>query len=238
MTITMDGVTPSAELRARLAAEGRPVLLAFSRGKDSIAAWLALREAGVHVHAFHMYTVPGLTFVEESSRYFEEVFGQPILQILHPVFYEWLVDEVFQPPERRGVIEAAQLPVYDYEFCYQVAKEHFGLDEDTLVVDGVRACDSPIRRVAIKSHGPLTSTKFHAIWDWQVADVRRCIQESGVKLPVDYELFGRSWDGIDVRFIGPLRERFPADYETVKFWFPLVDIQFLRPTVHQTKATI
>jgi predicted PP-loop superfamily ATPase len=52
MTTTIEGQPTSAEVRASLAGEGRPVLLAFSRGKDSIAAWLALRDAGVDVVPF------------------------------------------------------------------------------------------------------------------------------------------------------------------------------------------
>lgn len=44
------------------------MLLAFSRGKDSIAAWRALRDAGVEVKPFHLYLVPGLAFADESDR--------------------------------------------------------------------------------------------------------------------------------------------------------------------------
>jgi hypothetical protein len=47
--ITIDGTTPSDRIRADIAAEGKPVLLGFSRGKDSLASWLAMREAGIAV---------------------------------------------------------------------------------------------------------------------------------------------------------------------------------------------
>jgi hypothetical protein len=53
------------------------------------------------------------------------------------------------------------------------------------------------------------------------------IERYGVKLPIDYELFGRSFDGIDYRFAKPLRERLPEDYERIKFWFPLIDVEIL-----------
>ena len=68
MTTTIEGQPTSAEVRESLAAEGRPVLLAFSRGKDSIAAWLALRAAGVDVIPYHMYLVPDLAFVAALLR--------------------------------------------------------------------------------------------------------------------------------------------------------------------------
>jgi hypothetical protein len=43
MPITIDGITPSDQIRGQIAAEGKPVLLGFSRGKDSLASWLAMR---------------------------------------------------------------------------------------------------------------------------------------------------------------------------------------------------
>ena len=61
--VSIPDVTPSAQLRAQLA--GETVILAFSRGKDSLAAWLALREAGVNVVPYHMYLIPELRFVDE-----------------------------------------------------------------------------------------------------------------------------------------------------------------------------
>ncbi len=53
------------------------------------------------------------------------------------------------------------------------------------------------------------------------------IERHGIKLPVDYEMFGRSFDGIDWRFVEPLRKHLPEDYERLRFWFPLVEMDFL-----------
>ena len=55
---TIEGVIPSTEVRAWLAHQPDPVMLAFSRGKDSVAAWLALREAGVPVVPYYCYLIP------------------------------------------------------------------------------------------------------------------------------------------------------------------------------------
>lgn len=86
--IVIEGAQPSADVRAELARQGRPVLLAFSRGKDSIAAWLALRDAGVDVRPFHLYLVPGFTFVEESLAEYERYFGCEIPQLPEPDYVE------------------------------------------------------------------------------------------------------------------------------------------------------
>ena len=54
MTTVIRGQGTSEEVRQKLHDEGKPVLLAFSCGKDSIATWLALEDAGVEVVPCYM----------------------------------------------------------------------------------------------------------------------------------------------------------------------------------------
>ncbi|KAB2344866.1 adenine nucleotide alpha hydrolase family protein [Actinomadura rudentiformis] len=235
MPVTIEGVITSREMRQQLAKAGRPVLLSFSRGKDSIAAWLALRDAGVEVIPYHLHLIPGLRFVRESLEYFAERFGlsQPILDLPHPTLYRWLNNLVFQPPERCGVIEAAQLPKLTYEQLNDMVRAHYQLPGDTWVCDGVRATDSPNRRMAIKSYGPITE-RLHTqkvVWDWKKSDVMGAIESAGVRLPPDYLWFGRSFDGLDKRFLAQLRTYAPDDYEVVLTWFPYADLDSTRATV-------
>lgn len=230
--VVIDQVAPSAEIRAELARKGVPVLLAFSRGKDSLAAWLSLREAGVEVRPFHLYLVPGLEFVDESLAFFEKFFGVTIPQLPHPSLYRWLNNLTFVPPERRLIIEAAQLPEPDYVAVSRLlCTEHYGLDPDiTLTADGIRAADSPNRRTAIKGHGPVRPhvMKVSPVWDWRIRHVRAALADNRCPLPIDYELFNRTFDGLDIRFLAPIKERFPRDYERILEWFPLADLELFR----------
>lgn len=229
--IEIEGIRPSAEIRGQLAGEDRPVMLAFSCGKDSIAAWLALRDAGVQdIRPYYMFYMPGLRFVEDSLDYFEQTFQTRIARYPNPSIYRWLNNFVFQPPERCAVIEAAQLPSPSYEDVLGLIKQDFSVAPDTWVADGVRAADSIIRRVSIKRHGPMkeNSRKVCAVWDWQVAEVRQRIAAAGVKLPVDYEWFGRSFDGVDYRFLEPIYRNAPEDYQRILEWFPLADLELIR----------
>lgn len=230
--IEIEGVTPSATLRKELAKAGRPVLLSFSRGKDSLAAWLALRDANVAVIPYHLYLVPGLKFVEDSLAYFAGRFGcdEPILNLPHPSLYRWLNALTYQPPERCAVIEAAHLPEYTYRELNDLVRQHYGLPEDTWVCDGVRAADSPNRRMALKSHGPINTASHtqKVVWDWRKADVMRAIETAGVQLPPDYLWFGRSFDGLDRRFLSKLKTYAPDDYRRVLDWFPLAELDTYR----------
>ena len=238
--ITIPGVTPSAELRRQL--KGKKVLLSFSRGKDSLAAWLALRDAGVTVIPYHLHLVPGLAFVAESLAYFTDWFGceTPILDLPHPSLYRWLTNFTYTPPERCQVVESGRLLKYTYEHVNAAVRDHYGLPDDAWVCDGVRAADSPNRRMALKSHGPINTTMRtqKVVWDWRKADVMGAIEAAGVRLPPDYLWFGRSFDGLDRRFLSQLKTYAPEDYARVLEWFPLAGLDLLRADLEPPRATV
>jgi hypothetical protein len=52
--------------------------------------------------------------------------------------------------------------------------------------------------------------------------------EHKCKLPIDYHLFGRSFDGMDYRFLKPIKDNFPKDFEKILEWFPLADLEIFR----------
>ena len=85
MTTVIRNQGTSLAVREKLAADGRPVLLAFSCGKDSIAAWLAMRDMGIEVVPAYLYYVPGLRFVDEELDYFEQKFQTRIKRYPHAV---------------------------------------------------------------------------------------------------------------------------------------------------------
>ncbi|MDX8056688.1 hypothetical protein SK571_45600 [Lentzea sp. BCCO 10_0798] len=229
LPIEIDGIASSEQIRTELAADGNPVLLGFSRGKDSLAAWLAMREAGITVVPYHLYLVPGLRFIEDSRKFYEDFFQTEILDLPHPTLYRWLNSLLFQPPERAAVIEAAQLPEATYEEMADMLREDLGL-AGVWNADGVRAADSPNRRMAMVTHGPKREQlrKVSIVWDWRIADVRDALKRHNCPLPPEYEWFGRSFDGLDFRFLDPIRQHAPEDYQRILDWFPLADLEVFR----------
>ena len=138
MTTVIRNQGTSLAVREKLAADGRPVLLAFSCGKDSIAAWLAMRDMGIEVVPAYLYYVPGLRFVDEELDYFEQKFQTRIKRYPHPSLYRWLNNAVFQAPERLRYIEAARLPEPSYEQMWDFIRADVGLDKSTWCADGTR----------------------------------------------------------------------------------------------------
>lgn len=236
MTTTIKGQPPSAEIREKLASENKPVLVAMSLGKDAIAANLALREAGIQTQLAYLYYIPGangqrtLNFVHKTIDQLQDAFQQEIHLYPHPSLYRWLNNFVFQPPERLAVIEAAKLPNISYEEEWDLIREDLGLPKDTWIADGVRAADSIVRRASFTKHGVMKPKhhKVSPIFDWQKHEVLNAIEQAVIPLPVDYEWFNRSFDGLDYRFLGPLKEHAPDDYQRVLDWFPLAELEIMR----------
>lgn len=69
---------------------------------------------------------------------------------------------------------------------------------------------------------------FYPCWDWKKERLLEELGRANIKLPVDYRVFGRSFDGLDLRFLVKIREHFPRDYRTILDWFPLVDMEIAR----------
>lgn len=206
-------------------------LLSFSGGKDSVVAWLQLRRFFKRVVPVYMYGIPGLEFVEEGLRYAEQFFGvDHILQLPHPSLYRKLNAFVFQPPSHIKVIQEAERFEFDYDDVFAVAKAAYGLPDETYTAIGVRAVDSLNRWAAIQKYGAVNEKRltFYPCYDFRKEDLVREIVAARYRLPEDYLLFGRSFDGIDWRFLKPLKERRPADYRRILEWFPLAELEVLR----------
>lgn len=236
MTTVIKGQPTSAEIRVELAAERRPVLVAFSGGKDAIATELALQDAGIETHLAYLYYIPGrqpghtLEFIESTLSDLEQSLGKPVHRYPHPSLYRWLNNFVFQPPERCAVIESAGFPSLPYEELWGYIRADLGLEPDTWLADGVRAADSIMRRASFTRHGVMKphSRKVSPIADWLKAEVLDRIRQANISLPIDYEWFGRSFDGIDYRFLEPLSRHAPDDYRRILDWFPLADLELFR----------
>ena len=113
---------------------------------------------------------------------------------------------------------------------WNLIRKDLNLAPDTWVADGVRAADSIVRRASFTRHGVMKhhSRKVSPIADWLKGEVLGRIKQAGIDLPIDYEWFGRSFDGIDYRFLEPIRRNAPRDYEQILRWFPLADLEIMR----------
>lgn len=224
---------PSGEdiCRAIKAGGGPTTMITFSRGKDSIGTWLQIRRHFDRIIAYHLESVPGLEFVEESLQYYERFFDTHIIRIPHSGFYDWLNGFTYQPPHRATQLAAMQLPKFNFLDIHNWVARDQGLDPNRVwTACGLKAADTLYRRVMIDAHGPISRNqrKFYPIYDWNADRLFTEIEKAGCKLPVDYLMYGRSLDGLQYAFIKPIKDRFPRDYAKIVEWFPLVEAEIWR----------
>lgn len=212
------------------------VLLAFSNGKDSIGAWLALREH-FRVIPFYQYYVPGLEFIERSLRYYEQFFGVPeMVQVPHRKFWLWLDEHAFHGPESAAAaaaVDECDIPDYRVYDIAQWLREDLDIPDAYLAIS-LRSADNLSRLVQIRQRGAVNHNlkTFFPIHDWKDAQLADEIARDGVKLPVDYRIFARSFEGLRNEFLAPIKEHFPSDYERIKAWFPWVEMELMRHTMY------
>lgn len=209
---------------------GDTVMLSFSCGKDSLGAWLQCSRYFDRIVPFYLYMIPGLEFVEDNLRYYESVFNTHIIRLPHPSTYRFLNNFVFQSPENLAFIENFGLPEFDYEDIYDLVRQDYGLSDDTYTALGVIAFDSPNRWAAIRKYGPMNESRqtFYAVYDWKKTRLMGEINTARIELSTEYHLFGRSFDGLDYRFMVQIKERFPRDFERILEFFPLADLDIFR----------
>ena len=225
--------TTSEELCEQMAAECDTAILAFSTGKDSIAAWLQMRKYFKRIVPYYCYVVPGLQFVERNLEYYEDFFGCHIYRLPHRSFFRMLGGYMDQPPKRANVIYEAKLPTeqtYNDDTIGDIIRRCENLPDAAYIGTGVRMADSPFRRVGIMTHGAVNhnAKRFYPVYDWKKDDLIRAFDDAKIKLPIDYRMFGRTFDGLDYRFLKPLQEWFPEDYDRILEWFPFAEVEIAR----------
>jgi hypothetical protein len=215
-------------------AHGERSIIAFSRGKDSLAMALALR-GHVDVVPVHYYLIPNLPMAEESLDYFErKLFHRRILRYPDQRLYELLYQGAFLPMRNLAILEATPLrnPMHEtgglLAWRNRVRNwiiDQEGMDRRALIGVGVTARDSPVRWMSFQKHGAIRpgSGAFYPIWEYTRDMLLDAIRRSGLKLPIDYRLFGKSFDGLSAEYLVPIKRDRPQDWKVILEWFPLAD---------------
>lgn len=222
---------PSRDLLevARARTGGR-VLMSFS-GRDSLAAWCYLRDAGFECIPFFCYSVPHLSYDDQMLEYYERVFDTHIIRLPHPHLYELFHVTAWMPPHTAVMIQQCALPRFGFADIEDILAAEHALGPDYLSAVGIRAADNLMRLRLIRQMGTLGVKKRHfyyAVWDWKTADVRGCIRRHGLKLSRSYRHFGSTGDGIDYVFLRYLKDHLPEDYARVLEVFPLAESELFR----------
>lgn len=208
---------------------GGRCFLKFSMGKDSIAALVQCRKFFSDITLVYEMIWP-LRLVEESLAYYREVLSERLIVVPAVCAYSWLSGLMYASPRVGFILDEFTFPKYQPVIQNVWACQEAGVDyEKTWFAVGTRAADSAIRRIAFSKYGPIRRDRsFYPVWDWSIDDVRASIRESGIKLPADYRMFGRSWEGLNAEYTRELAKHYPDDLEALKVFFPLLEVDIKR----------
>jgi len=208
-------------------------LCSFSMGKDSIATYLEVRDHFKRVVPFYLHSVPDLEFVEDNLHYYEKKLGQHIIRLPQPKFYEMLNSLMYQPPiqERHDMIKGWKLPKFDHVDVHYEVCECAGVDPKTTYTGiGVKFAGSIQRRTALARNGLVTHSrqKYYPIAYYNKQDVIDKVVSAGWKLPSDYLMFKDSMDGFQIRYLLPIKQQHPRDFQRILEWLPLAELEIYR----------
>lgn len=221
----------SEETIERVRAINPVCMISFSRGKDSIAVYLAIRDHFEEVVPYFYNVVPGLEFVEDSLAYFEQKMGRRIIRLPAPGCYRSLNNLMYQPPDAVAMIQALGLEAHTHDDMQEAVCGDEGLDyQTTFNALGMRAKDSMQRTLYFQKNGSVNFTRklFYPVWDLDKQRVIDTIKKSGWKLPIDYKYFSASFDGLYTRFLLPIKMFFPRDWEKIITLYPLIELDVYR----------
>lgn len=233
-----DYSTPETDALCReIAKKSKGVtMLMFSRGKDSLLAYLQLRKFFKKVIPVHCASVPGMKHVKDTLDYYEsilsEIDGTPV-KILRMVGEEVpmaLARGMYQTPDMlEGVLD---VDVEDYSKLdiMEVIRKELNLPRCWCAV-GINICDSIDRRIHCKKCGGKheSNLTWYPTFNWQKCEIIRALQECGVKLSGEYRWTSRSMGGVPSATNGLIwKHHYPEDYELYLSIYPLAQAKELR----------
>ncbi|MDR1900982.1 MAG: hypothetical protein LBQ88_01685 [Treponema sp.] len=206
-------------------------VLYFSTGADAVASYLKLKEHGIKPIMVYHYFIKDLPMVKNYIDYFEKKFDEHIYQFPSTLWTERIDNALYQPPIRAR--ERFRNNIGHYELD-KFTKEAFDrLIADTLVEDvvfhlGLRYTDGMRRYQHLMKHGASYGNKFYPIASFQIRDVQNILEKNDCLLPLEYKLWGISFESPRPWNINLIKEHCSETYRQIQKIFPMVGAEGLR----------
>lgn len=194
-------------------------------GKDSLACLELIcshQNPFRRVQGFFMYLVPGLSFQEAYLCYLERRYKISIWRVPHWQLGEMLREGTYRPL----TTEASMCPAISIAKMEHYLRARSGIE---WVAGGHKICDSLLRRLQVGLHRGMDFRHHRAfpLAYWSNSAVYSYLRQRKIPLPPDYAMYGHSFRNCLLpEDLGPIKQRFPGDYEKIKEVFPYVEATF------------
>jgi hypothetical protein len=179
----------------------------------------------------YFYICPDLKFIDENIKLYENHFNIKIVQLRHPALYSHLGCADWQPWDK--VLYMDQIAIKSHKFSDIIRKylQNKGLLEKYQYdCNCMKESDSLNRRILLSKKSFIDRDKkiIYLTKKFTHKDIFAYIAENKIPLTKDYEIFGRSWDGMSYHFLTGVEKYYPEDFETMKKYFPLIEAELYR----------
>lgn len=211
--------------------------LGFSRGKDSLCAWLNLRRYFKRVIPFHCASWCGMRFAKEYLDYCEYEMQTKILRLMGEDFPTALSLGYYQPLGDYPAIE--RMPEQNYSKLDVLSRLRLKLHLPRVwCAFGISMNYSIDRRIYCQKTGGMSTINktFYPCFDWTKDQIIETLQSSGLKLSSEYRYTNRTLGNIPSYTVNKvLREHYPADYVRMLAHYPWAEAKTVREEILDRK---
>ena len=208
------------------------VILAFSGGKDSLAGWLILREAGIDVIPVYKVMFPDLDLDRNLCAFYSKFFGGvKIHVILHGLFYNMTRSNICADPVTMRINEKLHMNEAprndDMQERWKTAHGMTGVPTALCI----KKSDSSQRMMAILRKGGEIARDKSMIYPMANASDKMSFEiliAHNCPLPSFYLENFESRDSFRITTLEWIREHAPKDFEKIRFWHPLIEAEYRR----------
>jgi hypothetical protein len=206
-------------------------VLHFSTGADAVASYLKLKEHDIHPILVYHYFLKDLPMVKNYIDYFQRKFNERIYQFPSTLWAERIDNVLYQPPVWAREKFGHHIAHYELD---KFTKDMFDkLIADTLGGDvvfhlGLRYTDGIRRYQHLTRHGASFGDKFYPIASFQIKDIQAILEKHDCLLPIEYRLWGISFESPRAWNMNLIKEHCPETYRQILGTFPLAGAEGLR----------
>ena len=205
-------------------------ILHFSTGADAVASYLHLRDHGIRPILIYHYFLPHLRMVENYLNWFEKMFNERVFQFPSTLFSWWFDNAIFQYPvkarERFRNRIGTGFEKHTKEWFDQLLAST--LSGNVIFHLGLKYTDGLHRYRYLMNNGVSYGNKFYPAAAFQVKDIQAILEKYDCLLPIDYRLYGMSFESPRAWNINLIKKSCPETYKQILEYFPLVGAEGLR----------
>lgn len=205
------------------------VVLHYSTGKDSIAAWIALRDAGFEVVPVYKEVFPNISFIDSVIAAHEEYFGTEVIKVPYKGLFQSLHNAYGSRNDHANLelIDIKSKLNREYSMKEDFNDYVLNYTQCGVSVIGVKASDSIHRRTNFLMSGPYNAKQRMFSINWRLAKNAplRMIMNANCPLPKYYLWLNRSPEFLFPSEFYFIKKYYPQDWEKICSYLPDAEVR-------------